>query len=171
MPGGDLTYYRASYQLQHFVPLNSKFTLMLNGEYGMANGYGESGLPFFKNYYAGGVTSVRGYKASSLGPIYTDSSTGTQYRLGGNRRVVGNAELLWSLPGMDKSFRMGWFVDGGQVYGADEKVDVADLRYSTGVSAAWISPIGPLKFSVGKPLNKKESDKTEVFQFQMGTTF
>jgi len=171
LPGGDLTYYRASYQLQHFVPLNSKFTLMLNGEYGMANGYGESGLPFFKNYYAGGVTSVRGYKASSLGPIYTDPSTTTQYRLGGNRRLVGNAELLWSLPGMDKSFRMGWFFDGGQVYGSDEKVELAELRYSTGLTAAWISPIGPLKFSIGKPLNKKEGDKVEAFQFQMGTTF
>ena len=171
LPGGDLTYYRASYQLQHFVPLNSRFTLMVNGEYGMANGYGASGLPLFKNYYAGGVTSVRGYKASSLGPIYTDPSTTTQYRLGGNRRVVGNAELLWSLPGMDKSFRMGWFVDAGQVYGSEDKVELAELRYSTGLSAAWISPIGPLKFSVGKPLNKKDSDKTEVFQFQMGTTF
>lgn len=171
VPGGDLTYYRASYQLQHFVPLNSKFTLMLNGEYGMANGYGQSGLPFFKNYYAGGVTSVRGYKASSLGPIYTDTATNIQYRLGGNRRVVGNAELLWTLPGMDKSFRMGWFFDAGQVYGSDEKVDLADLRYSTGLSAAWISPVGPLKFSIGKPLNKKETDKVEAFQFQMGTTF
>ncbi len=171
LPGGDLTYYRASYQLQHFVPLNSRFTLMVNGEYGMANGYGASGLPFFKNYYAGGVTSVRGYKASSLGPIYTDPSTTTQYRLGGNRRVVGNAELLWSLPGMDKSFRMGWFVDAGQVYGSEDKVELAELRYSTGLSAAWISPIGPLKFSVGKPLNKKDSDKTEVFQFQMGSSF
>ena len=171
LPGGDLTYYRASYQLQHFVPLNSKFTLMLNGEYGMANGYGTSGLPFFKNYYAGGVTSVRGYKASSLGPVYTDPSTNTQYRLGGNRRVIGNAELLWSLPGMDKSFRMGWFFDVGQVFGSDEKLDMADLRYSSGLSAAWISPIGPLKFSFGRPLNKKESDKSEVFQFQLGTTF
>ena len=171
LPGADLTYYRASYQLQHFIPLNSKFTLMLNGEYGMANGYGQSGLPFFKNYYAGGVTSVRGYKASSLGPIYTDPSTTTQYRLGGNRRLVGNAELLWSLPGMDKSFRMGWFFDGGQVYGSDEKVELAELRYSTGLTAAWISPIGPLKFSIGKPLNKKEGDKVEAFQFQMGTTF
>ncbi len=171
LPGGDLTYYRASYQLQHFVPLNSKFTLMLNGEYGVANGYGQSGLPFFKNYYAGGVTSVRGYKASSLGPIYTDPTTTTQYRLGGNRRLIGNAELLWSLPGMDKSFRMGWFVDGGQVYGSDEKLDMADLRYSTGLTAAWISPIGPLKFSIGKALNKKEGDKVEAFQFQMGTTF
>jgi outer membrane protein insertion porin family len=171
LPGADLTYYRASYQLQHFIPLNSKFTLMLNGEYGMANGYGQSGLPFFKNYYAGGVTSVRGYKASSLGPIYTDPSTTTQYRLGGNRRLIGNAELLWSLPGMDKSFRMGWFFDGGQVYGSDEKLDLAELRYSTGVTAAWVSPIGPLKFSIGKPLNKKEGDKVEAFQFQMGTTF
>ncbi len=171
LPGADLTYYRASYQLQHFIPLNSKFTLMLNGEYGMANGYGQSGLPFFKNYYAGGVTSVRGYKASSLGPIYTDPSTTTQYRLGGNRRLVGNAELLWSLPGMDKSFRMGWFFDGGQVYGSEEKVELAELRYSTGLTAAWISPIGPLKFSIGKPLNKKEGDKVEAFQFQMGTTF
>lgn len=171
LPGADLTYYRASYQLQHFIPLNSKFTLMLNGEYGMANGYGQSGLPFFKNYYAGGVTSVRGYKASSLGPIYTDPTTSTQYRLGGNRRLVGNAELLWSMPGMDKSFRMGWFVDGGQVYGSDEKVELSGLRYSTGLTAAWISPIGPLKFSIGKPLNKKEGDKVEAFQFQMGTTF
>jgi len=66
---------------------------------------------------------------------------------------------------------MGWFVDAGQVYGSEDKVELAELRYSTGLSAAWISPIGPLKFSVGKPLNKKDSDKTEVFQFQMGTTF
>ncbi len=72
---------------------------------------------------------------------------------------------------MDKSFRMGWFVYAGQVYGSEDKVELAELRYSTGLSAAWISPIGPLKFSVGKPLNKKDSDKTEVFQFQMGTTF
>lgn len=176
VPGADLSYYRASYQLQHYIPLNSKFTLMLNGEYGQAGGIGSSGLPFFKNYYAGGVTSVRGYKASSLGPIYTDSSTGSQYRLGGNRRIVGNAELLWSIPGMEKSFRMGWFVDGGQVFGEDEtgalqKFDIGQLRYSTGLSASWISPVGPLKFSFGRPLNKKEGDKVEAFQFQLGTTF
>jgi outer membrane protein insertion porin family len=169
VPGGDLTYYRASYQLQHFIPLNSKFTLMLNGEIGYADGYGGKGLPFYKNFYGGGVNSVRGYKASSLGPIIDDN--GNEYRIGGNRRVIGNAELLWSLPGMEKSLRMGWFFDAGQVYGKGENLALGELRYSTGISAAWISPIGPLKFSFGLPLNKKETDQTESFQFQLGTTF
>ena len=169
-PGADLTYYRAGYQLQHFIPLTSKFTLMLNGEYAQANGYAGKELPFFKNYYAGGVNSVRGYKASSLGPIYADSN-GTDYRIGGNRKLIGNAELLWGLPGMEKNFRMGWFVDAGQVYGHGEKIDLGELRYSTGLSASWISPVGPLKFSFGKALNKQDSDKTEAFQFQLGTSF
>jgi outer membrane protein insertion porin family len=169
VPGGDLTYYRANYQLQHFIPLNTKFTLMLNGEFGYADGYGGKGLPFYKNFYAGGVTSVRGYKASSLGPITVDN--GSEFRIGGNRRVVGNAELLWSIPGMEKSLRMGWFFDAGQVYGKGENLALGDLRYSTGLSAAWISPIGPLKFSFGLPLNKQDSDKSESFQFQLGTTF
>lgn len=171
LPGGDLTYYRASYQLQHFIPLTSKFTLMLNGEVGYADGYGDSGLPFFKNFYAGGIGSVRGYKASSLGPITRDVSTGNNFRIGGNRRVIGNAELLWGIPGMEKSFRMGWFFDAGQVYGNDTAQLSSGLRYSTGITASWISPIGPLKFSFGRPLNKQASDRTESFQFQMGTTF
>ena len=170
LPGGDLQYYRATYQLQHFVPLNKKFTLMLNGELGYANNYGSTNdLPFFKNFYAGGVNSVRGYKASSLGPY--EINDGDEERLGGNRRVVANAELLWALPGMEKSFRIGMFFDAGQVYAKGEKLDLGDLRYSTGISAAWISPIGPLKFSYGVPLNKEDGDKTESFQFQLGTTF
>jgi outer membrane protein insertion porin family len=177
LPGGDLQYYRASYQLQHYIPLNTKFSLMLNGELGYANNYGSTDdLPFFKSFYAGGVSSVRGYKASSLGPV--DYSSGDDERLGGNRRVVANAELLWALPGMEKSFRMGLFFDAGQVYGKDGKDANGNtlkfddgLRYSAGLSAAWISPIGPLKFSYGIPLNEKDDDKTESFQFQLGTTF
>ena len=94
-PGGDLTYYRATYQLQHFIPLNKKFTLMMNGEVGYADGYADKGLPFYKNFYAGGVNSVRGYKAGSLGPIDVDN--GNEYRVGGNSRVIANAELLLSL--------------------------------------------------------------------------
>ena len=171
VPGGDLTYYRANYQLQQFVPLGPKFTLMLNGELGYADGYGSTtSLPFFKNFYAGGVNSVRGYKTSSLGPV-TLGDDGTTYRIGGNRRVVGNAELLWAFPGMEKSFRLGLFFDAGQVFGRGQKFDLGELRYSTGLSASWVSPIGPLKFSLGVPVNKKEDDKSETFQFQMGTTF
>jgi len=175
LPGGDLQYYRATYQLQHFFPLSKRFTLMMNGELGYAGKYGSTDeMPFYKNFYAGGVGSVRGYKASSLGPM--DNSSGSYEALGGTRRVVGNAELLWALPGMEKNFRMGWFVDGGQVYGKDQNgknqsVDLSQLRYSTGLSASWISPVGPLKFSIATPLNKKSGDQTEVFQFQLGTTF
>lgn len=170
LPGGDLQYYRATYQLQHYIPLNQKFTLMLNGEVGYGDSYGStSDLPFFKNFYAGGVNSVRGYKASSLGPY--EINNGEEERLGGNRRIVGNAELMWALPGMEKSFRLGLFFDAGQVYAKSQKLDLGDLRYSSGISAAWISPIGPLKFSYGIPLNKESGDKTESFQFQLGTTF
>ncbi|MDR2187270.1 MAG: outer membrane protein assembly factor BamA [Azonexus sp.] len=177
LPGGDLTFYRATYQLQRFFPLSRRFTLMLNGELGYADGYGStSELPFYKNFYAGGIGSVRGYKASSLGPVDRVSIDSYDDRLGGTKRVVGNAELLWALPGMEKNFRMGIFVDAGQVYGKDadgkqQDFDLGDLRYSTGVSASWISPIGPLKFSLGVPLNKKPGDEAEVFQFQLGTTF
>lgn len=171
VPGADLSYYRVGYQLQQFVPLNSKFTLMVGGEFGYAGGLGGDDLPFFKNYYAGGLGSVRGYKSSSLGPVKTYAGDSERYRIGGDRKLTGTTELLWVVPGMEKSFRMGLFLDAGQVYGEGQKFDLGDLRYSTGVTAAWLSPIGPLKVSVGKPLNKKSGDETESFQFQMGTTF
>jgi outer membrane protein insertion porin family len=167
IPGGDLTFYRASYQLQQYFPLSKAFTLLLNGDLGYAGGYGDTtSLPFYKNFYAGGVNTVRGYKAGSLGPKDTNGDS-----LGGTRRVIGNAEVLWGIPGMEKSLRMGLFFDAGQVYGQGQNISVSDLRYSTGISMAWISPIGPLKFSYGQALNKQESDKPESFQFQLGTTF
>ena len=167
IPGGDLTFYRASYQLQQYFPLSKTFTLMLNGDIGYAGGYGDTtSLPFYKNFYAGGVNTVRGYKAGSLGPKDTNGDS-----LGGTRRVIGNAEVLWGFPGMEKSLRMGLFFDAGQVYGQGQNISISDLRYSTGISMAWISPIGPLKFSFGQSLNKQEGDKPESFQFQLGSTF
>ena len=169
LPGGDLKYYRAGYQVQQYFPLSKRFTLMLAGEVGYADGYGNSeGLPFFKNYYAGGIGSVRGYKSSTLGTINTLEG---EDRLGGNRKVIGNAELLWALPGLENTARLGVFFDAGQVYAAKDKLDAGELRYSAGVTAAWMSPVGPLKFSIGTPLNKKKGDEAETFQFQLGTTF
>jgi outer membrane protein insertion porin family len=169
LPGGSLRYYKLSYQQQRFFPLSRKLTLAFNGEFGYASGYGNHELPFFKNFYAGGMVSVRGYEPSSLGPV--DAST--EQRLGGNRRLILNGELLFPMPGVgqDKSVRLGAFIDGGQVWGADENFDLSTLRYSAGLSLAWSSPVGPLKFSFGQPLNKKEGDKLQRLQFQMGTVF
>jgi outer membrane protein insertion porin family len=179
-PAGDLRYYRSTLSLQHFFPLNRDFTLWTNAEYSQADGLGSKELPFFKGYYGGGIGSVRGYDTASLGPC-ADSITGEVLpvctsgsdRIGGNRRVVANVELLAPLPGsgLDRSVRLATFVDAGQVYGKDQKVDLGDLRYSAGVALAWFSPIGPMKFSWAKPLNLEAGDRAERFQFQLGTAF
>ncbi|QEL65026.1 outer membrane protein insertion porin family [Oryzomicrobium terrae] len=172
-PGGTLRYYRATAQHQRYFPLSKTFTLMVNGELGIANGYGNRDLPFYKNFYAGGVTSVRGYQQSSLGPQQDGEA------IGGQKRVLLNTELLFPFPGsgVDKSLRLSWFVDAGQVFGSNddygryEKLSLSELRYSTGLALAWTSPLGPLKFGIANPLNKKDGDKTQRFQFQFGTVF
>lgn len=174
IPGADLAYYRGTLQHQRYFPITKNVTLMLNGELGYANGLRGQKLPFFKNFYAGGIGSVRGYDTSSLGPRDTlPDGTFSDERQGGNRRAIFNAELLFPIPGfgVDKSVRVGGFFDAGQVWGKSEKMAMGDLRASVGVAAVWTSPFGPLKFSVAQPLNSTESDKLERFQFQMGSTF
>ena len=169
LPGGTLRYYRTTFNAQRFVPIDRDYTLWFNGELGYADGLGGKNLPFFKNFYAGGIGSVRGYSTASLGP----REGSTDERLGGNRRVVGSVELLMPFPGTgrDRSVRLATFIDGGQVYGKGESLDFGEIRYSAGVALAWFSPIGPLKFSLAKPLNAREADKTERFQFQLGNVF
>jgi outer membrane protein insertion porin family len=169
LPGGDLKYYKLRYRNQYLYPATSWLSISLNGELGYANGYSGQELPFFKNFYLGGVSSVRGYETSSLGP--RDPVTGAF--LGGNRSILFNAEALFPFPGVkqDKSVRLSAFVDGGQVFGKDEKVQLGELRYSAGLAVSWYSPVGPLKFSIAQPLKKKEGDKPQRFQFQLGTFF
>ncbi|MDP3481758.1 MAG: outer membrane protein assembly factor BamA [Sulfuricella sp.] len=168
LPGGNVKYYKLSYQHQWFRPLIQDFTLMLNGEAGYANGYGGKPLPFFKSFFAGGNTSVRGFRSSSLGPKDDAGNA-----LGGNRRLVGNAEVLFPFPGMkkDQSLRLSLFLDAGSVFGQEDKISFGDMRYSTGLAVSWQSPMGPMKFSIAAPLNSKESDKLERFQFILGSTF
>jgi outer membrane protein insertion porin family len=165
LPGGDLTYYKLSYQHQWFRPLTRDFVLMLNGEIGAGEGYGGKSLPFYKNFFAGGVTSVRGYEASTLGPKDTNGDA-----LGGSQRLVGNIELLFPVPGLstEKSVRMGAFLDGGMV---NDSFDTNEMRYSVGLTVSWVSPIGPLKVSFAQPLNDKPEDEVQQFQFTFGTAF
>ncbi len=165
LPGGTLKYYKLNYQHQRYFPLSGTYTLMLNGEIGYGKGYGEKPLPFFKNFYAGGVSSVRGYNTFTLGP--KDSNGDPR---GGSRKLITNAELLFPFPGLDKdkSVRVGAFFDAGMV---GDTYNSADLRYSTGISVLWISPFGPLKVSMAKPLKKEPLDRTQAFQFTFGGAF
>ena len=172
IPPGSLEYYKVTTQYQRYWALAPQWTLFTNTEFGFADSFGGTEYPFFKNFYAGGIGSVRGYDTGSLGPVDKDPQYGDQ-RLGGTRRIVGSVELLFPMPGsgLDKSVRLGTFIDGGQVWGADQKVALGDLRFSAGVSLTWSSPMGPLKFSLGFPLNSREGDKTQPLQFTMGQVF
>jgi outer membrane protein insertion porin family len=168
LPGGTVKYYKLTEQAQWYYPISRAYTLMLNGEIGSAHGMNGKPVPFYKNLYAGGVTSVRGYDAYSLGPRDSLGSF-----LGGTKRLVGNAEVLFPMPGtgVDRSMRLALFLDGGQVFGADEKMRLSDLRYSTGLAFSWNSPMGPLRLSYGHPLNAKSGDKVQHLQFQFGQMF
>ena len=164
-------YYKLNYQRKWFHPVTKTATLMLNGEVGVANGYGGEPLPFFKTYYAGGVGSVRGYDTMSLGPRDQEG-----YSMGGKRRVVGNAEITMPMPGLPKgeqSVRIGAFVDGGSVFGEGLLTGGSSdsIRYSTGVALSWMSPVGPLKLSFAKPLNAQTGDRIQRFQFSLGSSF
>jgi len=132
-----------------------------------------SQFPVFKNFYGGGIGSVRGYLASSLGIVDPRSINGQGDALGGSTRLIGNAELQMPFPGggPDKSLRWFGFLDAGQVYQEGAKIRASELRFSTGIGVSWISPVGPLKVSYAKPLNAKPGDRIDRFQFQMGTGF
>jgi outer membrane protein insertion porin family len=171
LPGSDLEYYKIAYKHKRYFPLNNAFTLALNGDLAYGDVYGDtSRLPLWENFFAGGIRTVRGFKDHSLGP--RDSLDDP---IGGNVKIVGNAELFFPAPFklMEKSIRLGLFLDTGYVFsthgGAD--FDLGELRYSTGASAMWLSPMGVLGVSLGVPLNEKPGDDTEIFQFTFGTAF
>ncbi|MGE0557522.1 MAG: outer membrane protein assembly factor BamA [Burkholderiales bacterium] len=165
LPGGSLKYHKLTYQYQRYFPLTRHYTLMLNGEAGYGDGSGSKPLPFFKNYFAGGVNSVRGFRNSTIGPKDQNGDP-----RGGSRRLVGNAEFLFPFPGLqnDRSVRLSAFVDTGMV---DDKYDSQEFRYSTGLGVFWSSPMGPLKISVAMPLNDKAGDRKQAFQFTFGGAF
>jgi outer membrane protein insertion porin family len=171
----SLKYYMLSAQHQHFMPIGRDYTLAFNALFDYGDVYGTNNpFPVIKDVFAGGIGTVRGYVGNSLGP--RDPVTDTF--LGGSRRVVGNVQFFFPVPGSgrDKSLRLFVFGDAGQVYGTgagnySDTIDLGDLRYSTGFGLSWLSPMGPLQLVYAKALNSKDGDQTQVFQFQIGTAF
>jgi len=169
LPVSGQRFYKFTYIQQWFYPLTKELSLRLNGDLGVAGGYSGMELPFFKNLFAGGTGSVRGYDLSSLGPRDINNNS-----LGGTKRVVGNIELLFPIPGMEKnrSVRLSAFIDGGALSGKKSEVPASmGMRYSAGVGLNWFSPAGPLQFSWAKPLNDQPQDKVQNFQFTLGGFF
>lgn len=165
---GDARYVRANYQYQQYVPLNKKFTLAFNGELGLGKGIGGRPFPVFKNFYSGGLGSVRGFDQGTLGPRDVTGSS-----LGGPKKVTLNAELIAPFPGAgnDRTLRVFTFVDVGNVYGDDDKITFSEMRASAGVGLSWISPLGPLRIAFAQPVRKFAGDRIQKLQFQIGTSF
>ena len=165
---GDVRYLRANLQYQHFIPITNRFTLGLNSELGWGEGLGNKPYPIFKNFFGGGLGSVRAFEQGSLGVVDV-----TNNYIGGNRKFNVNAELYVPVPGAgnDKSIRLFGFMDAGNVWGESEKIEASSLRASTGIGLSWLSPVGPLKLSWGVPLRYEPNDRIQQFQFQIGTAF
>lgn len=170
IPGSDLQYYKLGYLHKNYYQLSNTFTLLLRTELGYGYGYGNTDeLPFFEHYYAGGINTVRGYDDYSLGPrdVKTDDP------IGGSLKVLGGAEILFPATFLadEKNLRFSAFLDIGNVFDGYTHFDAGDLRLSTGLGMVWFTPVGILKFSVAYPLNEQKEDKTQTFQFAIGTTF
>ena len=170
VPGSELTYYKLFARHQRLFALPSDFVLMLEGEVAYGDGYGGTeDLPLTENFFAGGLRSVRGFRANTLGPRDTPHNE----PLGGNLKTVGTAELILPLPFTKDSntYRVTTFVDTGNVYGPDEDFDLDTLRISAGIAGTWLSPVGPMTMSIARPLRTRTGDQRQRFQLTFGTSF
>lgn len=165
---GDARYLKLNYQYQHYLPINRQFTLAFNSELGWGKGLGGRPFPVFKNFYSGGLGSVRGFEQSTLGPRDVTGSF-----VGGPKKITLNGELIAPFPGTgnDRTLRMFAFTDIGTVFGANEKVSLGQLRASVGLGVSWISPMGPLRFAIANPVRKFAGDRIQKLQFQIGSSF
>jgi outer membrane protein insertion porin family len=168
-PIGDLLFYQLNAQYQTYHSFSKGNIFSFNGEVGYGEAYGNKPYPITKNYFVGGIGSVRGYAPGSLGPQYFNTFVGRNLPTGGQSKIVTNVEYTFPVPGsgVDKTLRLFTFVDGGNVF---QNINLS-LRYSYGLGLSWISPLGPLKFSYGIPINSQPTDNVQRLQFQVGTAF
>ena len=166
--GGDTRYTRTNLQYQEYWPITKRYTFALNAEVGYGHGLLGRPYPIFKNFYGGGLGTVRGFDQGTLGPV--DALGGYT---GGTKRLNINSELYLPVPGAgnDRTLRIFAYVDAGNVWG-DHSMNLPDpLRVSAGLGLSWVSPVGPLKLSYGKPLRYVSTDRIQRLQFQIGTAF
>lgn len=169
-PVANMTFYRLYGQYQKYHSISKGQILSFNGEVGYGQAYGNNPYPITKNYYVGGIGSVRGYSPGSLGPQYYNVNTYQNQPTGGQSKIVINGEYTFPVPGsgVDKTLRLFTFVDGGNAFG--ENMNLV-LNYSYGMGISWISPLGPLKFSYGIPYKPYPTANVQRLQFQVGTAF
>ncbi len=192
VPGSDSEYYKLRARAQQLFPINDdeSWAFKFTGNVGYADTLGGNDpFPFYENFYAGGLGSVRGFTSNTLGQRTTPATEGGRDRtLGGNVSIEGSAEIIFPLPFVEdqRALQTSLFLDGGNTFltscydvlaedagrqQCNSGVDLGDLRYSAGIGLSWLTPVGPLTFSVAEPLNDESGDDTQFFQFSLGQTF
>ena len=211
VPGSSITYGRATYRQRYYRPIFSgKFILGLRGEIGVLEAYGDTNVPpFYEHFYAGGITSVRGFRANTLGPRATQSEyildadgnpvlddngqmmlnpyygygRNDERSIGGAYLVEGGFDFIFRLPFLEdqRSVRTSFFIDAGNVFAQDcgdeeinincSELDFKELRYSFGLGVTWITQLGPMSLAIATVGNQGPLDRTEGFQFEIGTQF
>lgn len=189
VPGiSDVEYFTVNYNFRKYIPIWRQFTLQLNADLGYGAPLGDTtAIPPYRNYFAGGPDTVRGYRENFLGP---KDSFGNPY--GGDALVAAQAEMLLPMPDSWRSrARFSLFFDAGNTFSLgdveffdrdgsrlDYDFDAGELKTSVGIAAQWLAPLGLFRFSYGYPLNKKDGapgsfrgDETERFQFSIGGAF
>lgn len=187
VPGSDVEYYVASLDYRKYFPLFGRWTLLLNADFAYGDDIGDTtALPPYRNFFAGGPGTVRGYRESRLGPKDT---LGNPY--GGNALAAAQLELIVPLPEKwTRSARFSIFYDVGNVFSTggvsffdrlgdpiDYDIDYDNVKSSFGIAAQWLAPLGLFRFSYAVPLNADAStdrlfgDETERFQFTIGNAF
>lgn len=171
VPGSDLEYYKVDFRQLNYFPLGKSVTLATNLNLGYGDAIGNTaGYPPYKNYFAGGSSSIRGYDANSVGP--KDTIT-TNDPIGGKVKIVGNVDLILPNPFADTSgsTRISLFLDAGSVFEDASTIESSDFRYTTGIAFIWLTPVGAMRFNFAEALNEQEGDSTKSFQFSLGSPF
>ena len=170
LPGiSDFKYYQIESAYRLYNPIFDDKTFKFSTRVNFAEGYGNKSLPFYKRYFEGGSSSVRGFDFNSLGSKYLNGKP-----KGGELSFVSSIGLSSSLNflGIDNPNMRGIiFSDAGAISEKLNDFELDDIRSSVGVQFSWLTPIGPLGFNLAKPLIKKSGDSTETFSFELGAKF
>lgn len=173
LDGNSLSFYVFNYNGKWYQPLSDQFIILSKGSLGYGNAVGGAqNFPFFKNYYAGGIDTVRGYQGFTLGP--RDSN---YMAYGGNMLATASVGLIFPNY-LSDSLRTSAFFDAGNVYSSlnnrsfgGQSTNSGPIRFSAGIEADWLTPFGPIQLSLAQPVNPSRRDDREIFQFALGANF